>query len=143
MRLKPDVANAAHRVFDQRHERRDADVHQAGESDVRVRQRVIDWRRDHGADRRRDAPRDLVGNQHVGEQRGVRPVLFGRARGNDDGVMRFEERLDFGVGHLAEEDGWRFHGGNTARSQELPSTGTGGNAAVSAARCEIPRRGEW
>jgi hypothetical protein len=37
-------------------------------------------------------------------------VLFGRPGWNDDGVMTFEKRFDFRVGHLAEEDSCWFHG---------------------------------
>ena len=97
MRLNPEAANDEAEVLDQRHERRNADVHEARESDVRIRQRVVDRRRDDGADLGRGAARHFLRNEYVGHQRAVRPVLFGRADGDDDGVMRLEERFDFGV----------------------------------------------
>ena len=84
-------------------------MHEAGEADVRIRQRVVDRRRDDGADRRRDAPGDLVGNQDIGEQRRVRAVLFRCAGRNDHRMMRFEKGLDFGIRHLAEEHGRWLH----------------------------------
>ncbi len=79
IRLNPDVANATHRSSTMRHERRDADVDEPGEADVRIRQGVVDRRRDHGANLGRDSAGDLLWNQHVGQQRPVRTVLLGRA----------------------------------------------------------------
>ena len=37
-------------ILDERHERRDADVDEPGEPDVRIRQRIVDRRRDDGAE---------------------------------------------------------------------------------------------
>ena len=80
-------------VFDQRHERRDPDVHEAFESDVRIRERVVDRRRHHRADPRRDPPRNLLRDEDVGQQRRMRSVLLGRADRDDDRVVRLAGRL--------------------------------------------------
>jgi hypothetical protein len=85
-------------------------VHQSGEPDVRIRERVIDRRRHHGADSRRDPPGDFIGDQHVGQQRRVRPVLLGGTDRHDHRVMGFQEGFDFRVRHLTEENGRWFHG---------------------------------
>ena len=96
----------------------------AREPDVRVRERVVDRRRDDGVDRGRDPPRDLVRDEPVGEQRPVRAVLLGRADRDDHGlVLVGQERLDLGGGHLAEEHGLRLHGAGLVCSDgggELP-----------------------
>ena len=84
-------------------------MHKPGEADVRIRQRVVDGRGDDRADLRRDAARHLLRDEHVGQERPVRSVLFGRAGRNDDGVVRLQERFDFRVGHLAEKHRWRLH----------------------------------
>ena len=84
-------------------------MHEPGEADVGIGQSVADRRRHHGANLRRDTARDFLRDEDVGRQRSVRAVLLGRAGGNDDRVMRLEERFDFTIGHLAEKDGVRFH----------------------------------
>src|SRR5437870_4080812 len=81
-----------------------------GEPYVRVRKRIVDWRRDHRADLRSDAARHLLRDQHIGQERTVWSMLFGRAGRNDDGMTCLQECLDFKVGHLAKEDGGRLHG---------------------------------
>ena len=81
--FEADRCERCAQVLDERHERRNPDVRQAGESDVRIRQRVVDGRRNDGADRRRDPPGNFLRNQHVGQERPVRAVLLdgaGRAR---------------------------------------------------------------
>ena len=80
-----------------------------GEADVRIGQRIVDRRRDDRANRRRDPARHLLWDEDVGQERPVRPVLFGRTGRNDHGVTRLEKLFDFRVGHLAEEDGGWFH----------------------------------
>src|SRR5206468_5325609 len=75
-------------------------------------------------DARRDAARHLLRNEHVGQQRTVRPVLFGRPGWNDDAVMTFEKRFDFRVGHLAEEDSFWFHDAHFTRSMRAAGTGS-------------------
>ena len=50
-----------------------------GKADVRIRQGVVDRRRDDGANLGRDAAGNFLWNQDVGEQRPVRAVLLGRA----------------------------------------------------------------
>ena len=87
-------------------------MHQAHEADVRVRQRIVDGRRHHRANGRRDAARDLLRNEHVGHEREMRPVLLGRADRHDDGVMVLQEFLDLGVRHFAQEDSGWLHAGS-------------------------------
>ena len=41
----------------------------------------------------------------------MRPMLFGGAGRNDDGVVRLQECFDFGVGHLAKKNSGRLHSG--------------------------------
>ena len=98
-------------VLDERHERRDPQVDDAGEAGVRVRQPVVDRRRDERAGPRRDPARDLDRDEDVGQERTMRTVLLGRAGRHDDGPVIAQERLDLGIGHLAQEHGRRFHGG--------------------------------
>src|SRR4029079_2376131 len=90
-------------VPNHRHERRNTDVRQPREPDVRIGQRVIDGRGDEGADLGRNAARHLVWNEHVGQERPMRSVLLGGASWNDDCVTIFQEFLDFRGGHLAEK----------------------------------------
>ena len=110
MRLKPDAANDTHRSSIS-----DMNVGmrmwtRPVKPDVRIRQRVVDRRRDDGAELGRDAARDLLRDEHVGQERPVRPVLLGRAGGHDHGVVLLQERFDLGVGHLAEKHGrWLHH----------------------------------
>ena len=66
----------------------------------------------------RHAARDLLRNQHVGQQRPMRPVLLGRAGRHDHGVPGLEKRLDFRVGHFAEEYRCWFHDGLAAKRIE-------------------------
>ncbi len=107
--LEPRRRERGAEIGDQRHERRNPDVHEPGEADVGIGQGVADRRRDHGANLRRHPARHLLRDQHVSGQRPVRAVLLGRSGGNDHRVMRFEERFDLAIGHLSEKNGGRFH----------------------------------
>ena len=107
--LEADGREGDREIFDERHERGDANVHQPLEAHVRIRKRVVHGRRHDRADRRCDAPRDLLRNQHVGEQREMRPMLFGGAHRDDDGMAGLQEVFDFGVRHLSEKHGRRLH----------------------------------
>ncbi len=104
-----DGGQAGDHVLDEGHERRDPDVDEPGEPDVRVRQAVVDRRGDDRADVRGDAPCDLGRDERIGEQRTVRAVLLGRADRHDHGVVIGEETLHLGARHLAEEHGRRLH----------------------------------
>ena len=97
-------------IRNHRHERRNADMGQPDEADVRIRQGVIEWRSNHRPDLGGDPARDFLGNQHVGQERAVRAVLLGGPGRNDDGMARLQERLDFGIGHFAEKHRRWFHG---------------------------------
>ncbi len=96
-------------VLDQRHERRHADVDDAREPDVRIRQGVVDGRADERPDPLGDAAADLGRDDRVGQQRAVRAVLLGRAGRDDDRLGALERGADLGIGHLAQEHGLRLH----------------------------------
>src|SRR4030095_12043724 len=83
---------------------------QACETNVRVRQRVVDRWRDDGVQPRRGPPRHFLRDQHVGEQRSVRTVLLGGAHGNDDRVMLLQKSVHFESGHLAQKNSRWLHG---------------------------------
>ena len=106
-----DGGQAGDDVLDEGHERRDPDVDEPGEPDVRVRQAVVDRRGDDRADVRGHAPCDLGRDERIGEQRTVRAVLLGRADRHDHGVVVGEEPLHLGARHLAEEHGRRLASG--------------------------------
>ena len=96
-------------VLDHGHERRDPEIDDTREADVRVRQPVVDRRRDERADTWRDPPGDLLRDEDVGQERAVRAVLLRRPGRDDDRLVVEEERLDLAVGHLTHEYGRRLH----------------------------------
>ncbi len=120
MRLNPTDANEAHRSSTSAMNVGIRMWHETREPDVRVRQRVVDRRRDDGANLRRDPPRDFLRNQDVGQERPMRAVLLGRARRDDHGVVALEKGFDLESRHLAEEDGRRFHRGRDYTVVHVP-----------------------
>ena len=96
-------------VLDDRHERRDAQVDDTGEADVRVRQPVVDRWRDQGANPGGDAAGDFHRDEDVRQERPMWPVLLRGSRRDDDGLVLDEECLDLAIGHLAHEHGRRLH----------------------------------
>jgi hypothetical protein len=84
---------------------------------VRVRQGIIDGRRNHGADGRRHPARDFLRDEHVGQQRRMRAVLFGCARRDNHRVVSLQKRFNFGIRHFAQKDSGRLHRSDVSRSQ--------------------------
>jgi hypothetical protein len=99
-------------------------VHETRKADVWIRKRIAERRRHDGVQLRGRAPRDLLRDEHVGQQRAVRPVLLGGARGNDDGVVLLEKGLDLGIRHFPKEYGRWLHRGRGY----LPVTGRSNGA---------------
>ena len=97
-------------VFDEGHEGRDADLGYTRETGMGKRQRVANRRRHERAQTGSCPPRDFGRDNNIGQQGGMRPVLFHGTDGDNDGVMLLQEGFEFGVGEFSQEySGW-FHG---------------------------------
>jgi hypothetical protein len=83
-----------HHVLDDGDQRRGTQRHRAGKRHVVLGHADIQRRRDHRAGLLADAARNGLGANGVGPDQAVRPVLLGRADGDDDAALALEVLFD-------------------------------------------------
>ena len=104
-----DLGEREGQVFDHGHERRNVQIGESLESPMSRGDAVVDRGRYQRAESLRHAAANLGGDDDVGRQWTVRPVLLGGAGRHQHEITAFEVFVDLSHGELGHEDGLTRH----------------------------------